>query len=178
MTYENLVKAAKKAVKPVDASIIKEHIAVEFDIEGKGEGAFYVEFSAKEVVVEPYEYYDHDFRIRCAADVAIAILSGEISPVKASEEAKIVVEGNTGRLALLEEYLKAEVKTKKTTAKKTAAKKETAKKETIKKETVKKETAVKAEKKPVDKAAAKAEAKPAAKPAAKTAAKSATKATK
>lgn len=183
MTYENLVKAAKKAVKPVDASIIKEHIAVEFDIEGKGEGAFYVEFSAKEVVVEPYEYYDHDFRIRCAADVAIAILSGEISPVKASEEAKIVVEGNAGRLALLEEYLKAEVKTKKTTAKKTAAKKETAKKETIKKETVKKETvkketAVKAEKKPVDKAAAKAEAKPAAKPAAKTAAKSATKATK
>ena len=27
MTYENLVKAAKKAVKPVDVKVIKEHLA-------------------------------------------------------------------------------------------------------------------------------------------------------
>ena len=60
MTYENLVKEAKKAVKTVDLKTIKEHLAVEFDIEGKGEGAFYVEFTSDKVEVEPYEYYDHD----------------------------------------------------------------------------------------------------------------------
>lgn len=115
MTYENLVKAAKKAVKVVDASVVKEHLAVEFDIEGKGEGAFYVEFKENAVEVEPYEYYDHDFRVRSDAKIAMGILKGEVSPIAASEEGKIVVEGSFGKLELLEKYLNTEVKPKKTT---------------------------------------------------------------
>ena len=147
MTYENLVKAAKKAVKTVDASIIKEHLAVEFDIEGKGEGAFYVEFTEKEVVVEPYEYYDHDFRVRTDADTAVAILSGKTSPVKASEDGKAIIEGADNKIALLDKYLKADVKekvVKKAPAKKTAPKKEV-------KAEPKKVEAKKEEKKPVPK---------------------------
>lgn len=115
MTYENLVKAAKKAIKVVDATIIKEHLAVEFDVEGKGEGAFYVEFKEKAVEVEPYEYYDHDFRVRCDGDTVLAILKGAVSPVDAFVDGKVCVEGDNSKLALLEKYLKAEVKEKKTT---------------------------------------------------------------
>jgi len=140
MTYENLVKEAKKAVKPVDVKVIKEHLAVEFDIEGAGEGAFYVEFTEKKVEVEPYEYYNHDFRVRTDADTAVKILSGEVSPVAASEEGKAIVEGDAGKLALLEKYLKADVVEIKTT--KAATK-----------------VPVKAEKKPVPKKAPKKPAK-------------------
>ena len=122
MTYENLVKEAKKAVKTVDVKTIKEHLAVEFDIEGKAEGAFYVEFSSTKVEVEPYEYYDHDFRVRTDADSALAILKGELDPVKAAGEGKLMVEGNAAKLETLKKHLAAEAPAKKAPAKKTAAK--------------------------------------------------------
>ena len=101
MTYENLVKEAKKAVKTVDGKTIKEHLAVEFDIEGKGEGAFYVEFTDKGAEVEPYEYYDHDFRVRTSGDVALKVLSGELNPEEALAAGQLCVEGNTDKIALL-----------------------------------------------------------------------------
>lgn len=143
MTYENLVKEAKKAVKTVDLKTIKEHLAVEFDIEGKGEGAFYVEFTSDKVEVEPYEYYDHDFRVRTDADTALEILNGEIDPEEVYKAGKLVVEGNMNKLALLKKHLKPEeveevkeVKTAKEVAKKPVPKK-VAKKPAAKK-TVKK----------------------------------------
>jgi len=125
MTYANLVKEAKKAVRTVDVKTIKEHLAVEFDIEGKGEGAFYVEFTGESVEVEPYEYYDHDFRVRTDADTALAILSGETDPEAAKAEGKLVVEGNVDKLALLKKLLVNEGPEKKTKA---AAKKPVPKK--------------------------------------------------
>lgn len=149
MTYENLVKAAKKAANAVDAKVIKEHLAVEFDIEGKGEGAFYVEFTSKAVEVEPYEYYDHDFRVRTDADTALAILNGELTSAKAVEAGKAVVEGNEYKIGLLDEYLKAEIAVKKVS-----------KKAPAKKATTKAAEKKPAEKKPVPKKVAK---KPAAK---------------
>ncbi|MCR5101494.1 MAG: SCP2 sterol-binding domain-containing protein [Butyrivibrio sp.] len=144
MTYENLVKEAKKAVKTVDAKSIKEHLAVEFDIEGKGEGAFYVEFDGKGAEVEPYEYYDHDFRLRTTGDVALKVLSGELDPEKAAEEGLIAVEGDAGKLSLLKKLLEVEKaeEPKKATAKKPVPKKTekkpAAKKAVTKKATVKK----------------------------------------
>ena len=149
MTYENLVKEAKKAVKTVDVKTIKEHLAVEFDIEGKGEGAFYVEFTSEKVEVEPYEYYDHDFRVRAAGTDAIAILKGELDPKKAYADGLIKVEGNEGKLELLAKHLQpakepvkkaAKTTTKaaaKTTKAKTVTAKTTAAKSTAKKTTTK-----------------------------------------
>ena len=166
MTYENLVKEAKKAVKTVDVKTIKEHLAVEFDIEGKGEGAFYAEFSSNKAEVEPYEYYDHDFRIRTDAATSIAILKGEVSPADAIASGKARVEGNEYKIALLGDILKLDETPKKTTKKATAKKTTTAKTTTAKKTTTKKTTAKTetkaAEKKPVPKKVTK-------KPATKTA---------
>lgn len=42
MTYEELVKKVKKVVEKIDKGAVKEHAAIEIDIEGEGEGAFYV----------------------------------------------------------------------------------------------------------------------------------------
>lgn len=60
MTYEELVKEVKKNYGALDASNIKEHVAVQFNIEGEAEGAFYVEIADSNVDVEPFEYYDRD----------------------------------------------------------------------------------------------------------------------
>lgn len=113
VSYEKLVGEAKKAVKNVDSAKINNHLAIEFDIEGKGEGAFYVEFTDESIEVEPYEYYDHDFRIRCSFDVATRILKGKLSPVAAVAEGAAIIEGDTDKLIQLEDYLKAEPKPKK-----------------------------------------------------------------
>lgn len=53
MTYEELVKKVKKVVEKIDKGAIKEHAAIEIDIEGEGEGAFYVELDKDKVAVEP-----------------------------------------------------------------------------------------------------------------------------
>ena len=69
MTYEELVKNANEAAQLINADIIREHAAIEIDIEGEGEGAFYIELDEGKAVVEPYEYYNKDCRIRTTADV-------------------------------------------------------------------------------------------------------------
>ena len=40
MTYEEIVKKAKQAAKNIDAKAVKEHIAIQIDIEGEGETTF------------------------------------------------------------------------------------------------------------------------------------------
>lgn len=138
MTYENLVNEAAKAVKTVDVKAINEHLAVEFDIEGKGEGAFYVEFTSGKVDVQPYEYYDHDFRVRTDGTSAIAMLKGELDPQAAIQQGKAKVEGNVAKIILLAEHLKPAPVVEEVKAPE-------------KKEEVKKEEAKKVEEKPVSK---------------------------
>ena len=86
MTYEELVKKVKKVVEKIDKGAVKEHAAIEIDIEGEGEGAFYVELDKDKVAVEPYEYYDNDCRIRTGAETLIDLVTGKIDAVKALED--------------------------------------------------------------------------------------------
>lgn len=77
MTYEKIVEKVKKALAKVDASGVKGHLAVQVDVYGEGEGAFYIEISDGKVDVQPYEYFDHDLRIRCTGDEIVAIAEGK-----------------------------------------------------------------------------------------------------
>ena len=77
MTYEKIVEKVKKALTKVDASGVKGHLAVQVDVYGEGEGAFYIEVKDGKVDVQPYEYFDHDLRIRCTAEEIIAIAEGK-----------------------------------------------------------------------------------------------------
>ncbi len=103
MTYSGIVKEAKKTLKNVDTKKINQHLAVEIDIVGDGEGAFYVEFEDHKVHVEPYEYYDRDLLIRTDADTIIGVLSGKISLDKAKENSRI--EGDLSKTAILKDIL-------------------------------------------------------------------------
>lgn len=136
MKYSEVVKTAKKKVSVLDASKIHDHLAIEFDVEGDGEGAFYVELSDGKVHVEPYEYYDNDFRVRGNADSILKLLDGGSSLKSALGDIRI--EGDVSKAASLETILSNH---KLATAKKESAKLTTTKKESKKLTTTKKESA-------------------------------------
>lgn len=94
MIYEDIVKKAVQAAKKVNKDAIEEHVAVEFDIEGEGEGAFYVELDKGKIDVQPYEYYDCDCRIRGGADVIMDLIAGKLDATVAYLQGKFRVEGD------------------------------------------------------------------------------------
>ncbi len=170
MTYEEIVSYVSKKATKLKA---KSEAAVQVDITGEGEGAFYVAVKEGKIEVAPYEYFDHDAKVVADGNDFIAYLDGK------ADESVINIIGDVEKAAVIKELVsKAEAKPaeKKAPAKaaaKPAAKKAPAKsaaKPAEKKAEPVKE-ALKAEEKkaePVKAAEKKAEpAKTAAKPAAK-----------
>ena len=137
MTYEEIVKKAKQVAKNIDGSAVKEHIAVQIDIEGEGEGAFYIEAADGKVSVEPYEYYENDCKIKADAETVIALLSGKINAEEAMGDGRIRVEGDGSKVSVLVNAVK-KTPDKKTAPKKTVAKKPATKKAPAKKAPAKK----------------------------------------
>ncbi len=146
MTYEEIVAYAKKKMADVDVTEYKGHLAVQVNITGEGEGAFYIELNDGTATVEPYEYYDRDAVLIATADVFNALVDGKKDAVAAYLAGELAVEGDLDKAQEFGKVLKNKKKkaAKKAPAKKAVAKKAPAKKETTKKETVKKETVKKA----------------------------------
>lgn len=133
MTYEQIVEKVKKALKKVDASGVKGHLAVQVDVYGEGEGAFYIEVKDGKVDVQPYEYFDHDLRIRCTAGEIISIVEGKKKIIEEVAAQNIEALRNVARIDDFAKLLSSPVAAKKTkvsvgakkagTEKKTVAKK-------------------------------------------------------
>ena len=138
MTYEQIVEKVKKALAKVDASGVKGHLAVQVDVYGEGEGAFYIEVKDGKVDVQPYEYFDHDLRIRCTAGEIISIVEGKKKVIEEVAAQNIEALRNVARIDDFAELLSSPVAAKKTKVsvgakkaggeKKTVAKKNDAKK--------------------------------------------------
>ena len=103
MTYEEIVTQAKSIYENADAGKVKEHVAIQFNINGEGEGAFYLEIKDGKAVVEPYEYYDRDVLVTTTADVLLEIASGKLGLEKAYLTGKLHAEGDLGKALLLKE---------------------------------------------------------------------------
>ena len=143
MTYNELVEKVRKEYSKKDAKNVKEHLAIQFNIFGEGEGAFYVELADGNINVEPYEYFDRDILISTTYDIALKIVSGELDIQEEAYAGRLFAEGRLGKSALLKEIVK---KAEKKPAKKTAEKKEAAKpaKKTAEKKPAAKKASVKA----------------------------------
>ena len=152
MTYEEIVGKALIVYAKADAKEITGHLAIQFNVRGEGEGAFYLEVSEGKVDIQPYEYYDRNAIITVASDVLIDMLDGKLGIDEAYNDNKLQVEGDLGAALLLKkinikpvekvtaekkETVKKKPAVKKPAAKKTAAKKPVAKKTVAKKETTK-----------------------------------------
>ena len=151
MTYEQIVEKVKKALKKVDASGVKGHLAVQVDVYGEGEGAFYIEVKDGKVDVQPYEYFDHDLRIRCTAGEIISIVEGKKKIVEEVAVQNIEALRNVARIDEFAELLSNPVAAKKTKvsvgAKKAGAEKKTETKKTVAKKTSDKKAEPKAKEK-------------------------------
>jgi putative sterol carrier protein len=164
MTYEELVKKVESAYAKADASAVAEHVAVQFNITGEGEGALYLEVADGKIDIQPFEYYDRDAIVTTEANALVDIVSGKVGISEAYTKGLLSVEGDLAKASLLEKIV-----IKKTRAQKAAEDKAPVKKAPAKKETAKKAEAPKAETKKAE--APKAEAKKAAAPKAETAKK-------
>ncbi len=106
MTYEELVLEVQNNTKGYDAKKITDHLAIQVNIEGEAEGAFYIEMLRGNIVVEPYEYYDRDVLLICQAAQILEILKGDLDPMEALKDGQVRAEGNVGRLGLFAEIIR------------------------------------------------------------------------
>ena len=102
MTYEELVQKVKDAFAGADASKISEHVAIQFNVYGEGEGAFYLEIAGGKIAIEPYEYYDRDVIVYTPAAALVEIADGKLDFIEAYTSGRISAEGNLGKAALLQ----------------------------------------------------------------------------
>ena len=189
MTYEEIVGYVQKKAAKADAKKFGA-VAVQIDITGEGEGAFYVEAKDGKFDVQPYEYFDHNAKVVADGNDFIAFLDGKkdadvltiVGDAAAAEIVKSFAEKKAekapAKKAAAKPAEKAEKKeVKKAEPKKAAAKpaEKAEKKEEVKKAEPAKAEVKKAEAKPAEKKAEKAPAEkaPAKKAAAKPAAKKA-----
>ena len=178
MTYEEIVGKALIVYAKADATEVTGHLAVQSNVRGEGEGAFYVEVSDGKVDVQPYEYYDRNAIVTVNSDTLIEMLDGKLGIDEAYNDNKVQIEGDLGAALLLKKIAVNEASGKTIEANETS--KAPAKKSAEKKTTVKKTAAKKASSKTAEaKAAAGSKTTATKKAAAKsTAAKKTTKAAK
>ncbi|MBO4373558.1 MAG: SCP2 sterol-binding domain-containing protein [Lachnospiraceae bacterium] len=180
MKFEDVVKKVKANLKKADAGKVGDHVAVQFDITGEGEGAFYVEVKDGAIEVEPFEYMDHDIKVTASADDILMITSGKISytellsdgraygdGIKASKMDALEFKAAAAKKPAAKKPAAKKAAAKKPAAKKTAAKKPAAKKPAAKKTVAKKTTAAAAKKTTAAKKPAAKKTTAAKKPAAK-----------
>ncbi len=149
MTYEKIVEKVKKALAKVDASGVKGHLAVQVDVYGEGEGAFYIEVKDGKVDVQPYEYFDHDLRIRCTGDEIVAIAEGKKKILEEVAAENIEALRNVGRLGDFDlVFVGRQLKNKDAKKIKASVPAEKSEKKAVKKETVAEKKTVKAVQKP------------------------------
>lgn len=130
MKYEEIVNKVKDSFADVSLDDKKKHFAIQFNIIGEGEGAFYVELKDGSINVEPYEYYDRDVIFTLSAENLFGLLDGSLDAKKAYLTGKLKV-SSIAKAFEVRAILDAINK------KKASAKKETKKVEPVKEKAVK-----------------------------------------
>lgn len=164
MTYNEIVEKVKKEFGKADVSNYEDHLALQINITGEGEGTFYTEINQGSLSIEPYDYNDNNATLTASADDIISIFSGKLDMNAAAEAGKLEITGDYAKALSIQPVIENNKKpAKKTAAKKTTTAKKTAEKETkTTKKAATKKTAEKAEAKTVTKAVKEAAKKTAA----------------
>ena len=140
MTYEELVQSVKDIYANADAGNVKEHVAIQCNIEGEAEGALYIEFSEGNIDVQPYEYYDRDVILTLSAANLLEIAAGKKDLLEAYHANEVSVWGDLDKVVEMKKVILPKKKEEKNVEPETVVEKATEKEEIAKKEeTVKKE---------------------------------------
>ena len=117
MTYEEIVKEAQELVAKADASGISDHLAVQYNVTGEGEGTFYMEVKDGKVDVQPYDYNDRDILVTADGQTILDMMSGKLDVVAAYLTHKISAEGDLGKADILKKLISSAKKVEKAAAK-------------------------------------------------------------
>ena len=96
MTYEEIVSYVSKKATKLKA---KGEAAVQVDITGEGEGAFYVAVKEGKIEVAPYEYFDHDAKVIADGNDFIAYLDGK------ADANVLEIQGDADKAAIIKELV-------------------------------------------------------------------------
>ncbi len=110
MTYQEIVKGAQDVLLKKDVSGFAGHLAVQVDVIGEGEGAFYIELKDGELFVEPYDYNDRDCKLIATADTLTKLVTGKLDAVLAYTTGKLKVEGSIDKALEFQKICKAKDK--------------------------------------------------------------------
>ncbi len=113
MTYEEIVAKTKELVSDCDASKMNGHLAVQVNIIGEGEGAFYIELKDGKIYVEPYEYFDRDCAFNVSGGNFLKLAEGSLDAVFAFTTGKLKVEGSLEKALEFQEIVETVKKQKK-----------------------------------------------------------------
>ncbi|HAJ98306.1 MAG TPA: hypothetical protein DCO72_11295 [Ruminococcus sp.] len=116
MTYHELVAKVQAALAKADASKVENHIAVQVNVTGEAEGAFYMEISGGVLYVAPFDYNDRDALLTADGAEVLNVAQGKITLENAIKEGKIAHEGNWDKTLELSAVIPVK-KTRKATAK-------------------------------------------------------------
>lgn len=125
MTYEEIFNKSKELIMQSDVSKVDGHLAVQVDIEGEGEGAFYIELKDRQLFVEPYEYYDRDCKFIISGENFLKLAEGKLDPVAAFFDGRLKIDGSIDKALEFKnivDSVKKQVKTAKKAEKKAAKK--------------------------------------------------------
>ena len=123
MTYEEIFAKAQSLFGKGDATGFDGDFAIQVNITGEGEGAFYIAYKNGALDIAPYEYHDRDAKLIANAENFLKIAEGELGAVPAFLSGKLKVEGSTEKALELEKlitYMKKKAKDESKSAAKSA----------------------------------------------------------
>lgn len=123
MKYEEIVQSVRENFMSADVSDYKNHLAIQFNITGEGEGIFYVEVKDGYIDVQPYEYYDRDVIFTMTSTDLFALIDGSLDSTKAYLDGRIGISNIPKALEVKKLIDKVNSKKTKTTTKKSIFKK-------------------------------------------------------
>lgn len=98
MTYEEIVEKVKTRLKDVKEDKLNGFLAIQVNVTGEGEGAFYVEVKDGKLSVEPYEYNDRQAKVIMSSENFLKLLEGKLDPVAAFTLGKLKIEGSVEKV--------------------------------------------------------------------------------
>ncbi|MCL2036314.1 MAG: SCP2 sterol-binding domain-containing protein [Oscillospiraceae bacterium] len=101
MTYEKIFGEVKKSLLKADISGLDREFAIQCNIQGEGEGAFYIAFKNGLFSIEPYDYKDNDAQLYANGDTFVKMFSKKMCGKEAFEKGLLGFDGNVEVVLLL-----------------------------------------------------------------------------
>ena len=96
MTYEKIFNDVKKALMKADISKLESDFAIQCNIQGEGEGTFYIAFKEGIFSVEPYDYIDNDAQLYASGDTFVKMFTKKLDGKEAFEKGLLGFDGDAG----------------------------------------------------------------------------------